>query len=257
VRDNLTAGSWTGSTASCDAGSYSAAGISSTLDSINLYRELAGLPAVSDSAERNAAAQECALMQQAAGYLNHYPQPGAPCYTASGASAAGQSNLAMAESVAAVDMYMEDPGNSTTLGHRRWLLSNGLGPVGVGSTSGASCLWVLYGSGGGTERWTAWPPPGLFPYQAVSTSYSSIDATGWSIQSDSVNLNSATVTVRSGGQELPVAVSSLLANYGSSYAISIIPQGWSSQAGVVYEVELGGVSEAIAYEVEMVDCSVY
>ncbi|MFH1466159.1 MAG: hypothetical protein ABIO70_17370 [Pseudomonadota bacterium] len=54
-----------------------------------------------------------------------------------------------------------------------------------------------------------------------------------------------------------MSVSPLLANYGSSYAISIIPQGWSSQAGAVYQVELSGVNEAIAYEVEMVDCEAY
>jgi hypothetical protein len=254
VRAGLDYGTWTGSVAGCDAGSYSRGGIDSTLELVNLYRSWAGLPSVSDSDSRNAAAQECALMQHAAGYLNHYPQPSAPCYSEGGASAAGQSNLSATDSVEAVDLYMEDPGNSTTLGHRRWILSNGLGPIGVGSTDSYSCMWVLYGSGSGSNRWTAWPAPGLFPMQALDASWSSVDDNGWSVQSDSINLNNAQVSVSVGEVNKPVSVTSLLANYGSSYAISIIPQGWESQAGVTYSVDITGSSENISYEVTIVDC---
>jgi hypothetical protein len=257
VWDNIDYGTWTGSVSGCDAGSYSRGGIDGTLDLVNLCRGWAGLPAVSDSEARNQAAQECALMQHAAGYLNHYPQPSAPCYTEGGASAAGSSNLAGTSSVDAVFLYMDDPGNSTTLGHRRWILSNSLGPIGVGSTNSYSCMWVIGGSGSGSNRWTAWPPPGLFPLQAVDASWSSVDDNGWSVQSDSINLANAQVSVRVGEVNKPVSVTNLAAYYGSTYAISIIPQGWESQPGATYSVDITGISEAISYEVTMVDCDRY
>ena len=42
---------------------------------------------------------------------------------------------------------MVDSGNATTIGHRRWILSNSLGPIGIGGTDRASCMWTLSGTG--------------------------------------------------------------------------------------------------------------
>lgn len=252
-RGDMSEGTWSGSVASCAAGDVAAPGRANAVRLINLYRFMAGLPAVTDDPTRNAAAQECALMMHANGALNHDPPPSWNCYTSNGALGAGRSNIATTPGVRAIDLYMVDPGNSTTLGHRRWFLSNSLGPIGVGSTSSYSCHYVIGGSGGGGNPWTAFPSPGAFPIEAMTT-FSDVDSTGWSVQSDSINLNGATVTITSGGDTLPVSVTNLLGGYGSAYAIRIVPQGWSSQAGSTYRVSVTGIGTPIEYDVSMVDC---
>ena len=253
-RADLSEGSWSGSTGSCDAGDISASARDNALRVLNLYRWLADLPAVQTDATRDAMAQECALMMHANGTLSHSPDPSWTCYTSDGAQAAGSSNISTGPGVVSVDYYMEDFGNESTMGHRRWILSNGLGPVGLGSTSSYSCMWVIGGSGGDGNEWTAWPPPGEFPIGALGTMWDSIDATGWTIQSDDIDLAGAQVTITDDGNDRPVDVSSLAGGYGSSQAIKMIPQGWSSTAGHSYEVSVTGVSTPISYTVEVVDC---
>ena len=116
---------------------------------------------------------------------------------------------------------------------------------------------MLYGSGNATKQFTAWPPRGKVPYRAINTPQGSMDTTGWTVQSDSVRLTGAEVSITSGGVDMPVTVTELLANYGSSYAISIHPSGWTTTRGATYEVEVRGSSETISYEVEVVDCDPY
>jgi uncharacterized protein YkwD len=254
-RADLSEGAWSGNVTTCDEGDVSSAGRDNALRQVNLFRWMAELPPVALDATRNGKSQECALMMHANGTLSHSPPPSWACYTADGAEAAGSSNIATGPGVMAVDMYMQDWGNESTMGHRRWILSNSLGPIGVGSTSEYSCMWVLYGSGGAGASWTSWPPPGDFPIQAVRMSWRPLDETGWTIQSDSINVGSGTVTITAGGTDMPVDVRTLLSGYGSTYAISIIPRGWSSTVGTTYHVEVTGVSPAISYDVTIVDCS--
>jgi uncharacterized protein YkwD len=253
-RASATEGSWSGDTRTCDAGDMTASWRAHTLTQVNLYRWLADLPAVDMDDDRNAASQQCALMEDAHGSLSHYPDSTWECYDADGASAAGQSNIATAPAVYAVDLYMEDFGNETTLGHRRWILSNGLGPIGVGSTDAYSCMWVLYGSGTDSTPWTAWPAPGSFPIDAIGSGNESVDAVGWSLQSDTIDLARASVTVTEGGVDKPVTITQLEAYYGSNYAITFTPEGWRSAAGKTYHVAVTGTSTTIAYDVTMVDC---
>ncbi len=155
-----------------------------------------------------------------------------------------------------VDLYMVDPGNSTTLGHRRWILSNSTGPVGLGSTDSYSCMWVIGGSGAGATEWTAWPSPGPFPLEAISPlGFASLDETGWSVQSDTIDLNGANVTITADGEARPVSVTNLAGGYGSSSAISMIPMGWTAQADTTYHVRVDGVAGGpIEYDVQIVDC---
>jgi hypothetical protein len=208
---------------------------------------------VSTDPTRDAKAQACALMMHANGQLNHSPPMDWSCYTAEGAEGAGSSNIAGAPGVASIDLYMADPGNPTTIGHRRWILSNWFGPTGIGSTDQYACLWT-FGSGDTGPEWTAWPPPGQFPLQAATASWQSIDETGWTVQAyDPVDLAGATVAVTMGGQDMPVSVTQLQGGYGSSSAISFIPQGWTMQAAT-YHVEIGGIASPISYDVNVVDC---
>lgn len=253
-------GTWNGMLQpACMAGDMTAAARANALKMINLYRFIADLPAVTTAAMRDAAAQECALMMDANNMLDHSPPSTWACYTATGAMAAGTSNICSGRAVACIDLYMSDfgSGNAASLGHRRWLLSNSLGPVGIGGTPGGSCHWVIGGSGNAGKAWVAWPPPGPVPLAAINIpGVPSIDSTGWSVQGYSANVNNATVTVTDNGQNLPVTTSNLLANYGSSSAIKFIPMGWTAQAGHTYQVTVsgGGLTTPISYSVQVEAC---
>jgi uncharacterized protein YkwD len=254
---NLSEGTWSGSVSSCTVGDISAEGRANALRMVNLMRWLADLPAVTTDDSSNQQAQACALMMTANDELSHSPPMSWDCYSAAGAMGAGSGNISSAPGVESVLSYMVDPGNPTTLGHRRWILSNELGPIGLGSagSGGASCMRVFGGKGKGNKAWMAWPPPGAFPLQAYKDRYNRVlDDTGWSIQSE-LNLSGAQVTVTSGGQARPVTVTELDANYGSKEAISIIPNGWKAAAGSTYSVSVTGAEMPISYDVQIVDCN--
>jgi len=95
------------------------------------------------------------------------------------------------------------------------MLSNYLGPIGIGSTGNYSCLYTGT-SGNAGRQWTAWPPPGYFPLQAASDNWNrTLDSTGWSVQSDTINLSGAVVTITLDGTAQPVTVTQLASGYGS------------------------------------------
>jgi hypothetical protein len=252
-RADLSEGTWTGNIAACDAGDVSGVGRANTLRQVNLFRFLAGLPPVTEDPAKSVNAQACALMQDANKMLSHTPPTTWTCYTSAGATAAGQSNIATTKGVRAIGLYMNDRGNESTIGHRRWLLSNSLGPIGMGSTSGYSCLMTIGGTGKAGKAFAPWPPAGDVPLEALTVE-GSVDAVGWSIQSDTINLGAAQVTVTDAGATLPVTVMQLPANYGSKYALSFVPMGWSSAAGHTYSVAVTGTTPAISYDVHVVSC---
>jgi len=247
-------GDWTGSVIACDAGDYLEPGPSNTLRQVNLYRWLAGLPPVVSSPDLNAAAQACALIMQANRAIEHAIPDGWDCLSAAGKTAAGLSNLATTAGVESIDLYMTD-NDVDNLGHRRWLLSNSLGPVGIGSTSGFSCLQVLTGTGDARARWVTWPPPGDVPIQAMHiASWMDVDAAGWSIQSDYIDLRRGEVRVTRGGIAVATDTWELDPGYGSSFGLGIRPRGWRTAVGESYEVTLGGLSEPVSWRFTLVDC---
>jgi hypothetical protein len=256
-RANLGEGTWSGNVASCVVGDISPDGRENALRLFNLYRWLADLPAVVTEASRDARAQACALMMDANNMLSHSPPNTWLCYTADGASGASSSNISSGPGVSSVAAYMIDSGNETTHGHRRIVLSNRLGPIGLGSTGpgGASCMQNLQGTGNANKAWVAWPPPGPFPMQAYGSSSRGLSQTGWSIQTrTNISLTGASVTVTSGGTAMPMTVSQLTGTYGESNAIRLVPMGWNVAAGQTYSVSVTGVSMPISYDVQFVDC---
>ncbi|HLM71102.1 MAG TPA: CAP domain-containing protein, partial [Polyangiaceae bacterium] len=194
-RADLGEGAWSGSVNGCNPGDVSADGRANALKLVNLYRFLAGLPAVTNDPTRDQKAQACALMMDANNQLNHFPPQNWACYSADGSQAAGSSNIASTAGVQAVDLYMADFGNDTTIGHRRWILSGSLGGIGLGTTNSYSCMWVIGGNGQQNPLFTAWPSPGKFPIQAMGVSFVSVDEVGWTIQSSAMDLSGAQVTV--------------------------------------------------------------
>ena len=185
-RANLSEGTWSGATATCTAGDMSADARANALRLVNLYRWLAALPPVTTDPAHDAEDQACALMMRANNMISHMPPTTWLCYTAAGADGASNSNVSGGPAVSSVDLYMTDPGNPTTIGHRRWLLSNSLGPIGIGGTDRSSCLWTLTGTGKAGKPWMAWPPAGIVPVQAVFAggTKGGADTTGWTVESD-------------------------------------------------------------------------
>ena len=256
-RAELGEGMWSGAVAGCDPGTLSQVGRDNALRLVNLYRFIASLPPVTEDAALTSNAQSCALMMHANGQLSHTPPMKWKCWTAAGSGAASKSNISGTPGVLGVDLYMVDPGNDTTIGHRRWILSNYLGPIGLGSTTKYSCLTVIGGMGNAGKAWMAWPPPGLVPYQAMhvpTINWADVDQTGWTVQSDTIDLSAAGVSVTEGGVDKPVTVNVLGKNFGSSQAIRFVPKGWTVEPGKTYDVELSGVAQPISYSVQIVDC---
>ncbi|MFO0749989.1 MAG: CAP domain-containing protein [Myxococcota bacterium] len=253
-RADLDEGSWTGSTQSCDAGALLEPGHGHALAQVNLYRFLAGLPPVAEDATKSEAAQACALLMHANNDIQHVVPTSWHCFDQIGASAAGLSNLATTPAVSSIDLYITDE-DIPTLGHRRWVLSNSLGPIGIGSTSRFSCLHVIGGDGRANARWTAWPPPGDVPYEALEHGRGeSTDAAGWSVQSDAIDLRGANVTVTRDGTELDVQVRELASGYGSTFGLGIDPVGWQTEPGATYHVAVRGLSEDLDWDVHVVSC---
>jgi hypothetical protein len=182
---------WTGNADSCDAGNISALAQQRTLDRINYYRRLCGVPdiitfdPVSDSLCR-----EAALMMKANNKLSHTPDTSFSCYTQGGDNAAGSSNLALgAHSSGAIALYMRDPGaGNTAAGHRRWILYPRASVFGHGSTDRSSALWVF---GNRVTRppldFVAYPAKGFFPAPLVYPR--------WSFSIPSADFTNATVTM--------------------------------------------------------------
>jgi len=253
-RADVSEGTWTGAVASCTAGDMAPAARENALRLVNLYRWLAGLPAVTIDPVKNQKEQACALMMRANNMLSHDPPTTWTCYTAEGKEGAGNSNISSGPAVSSVDLYMADPGNATTIGHRRWILSNSLGPIGIGGTDRSSCMWTLGGSGKAGKPWMAWPAAGTIPLQALGSRTQTVDSTGWTVQSDGINLAGAQVTVTVDGVAQPVTVTPLDGGYGSKYALRFNPMGWTTAAGKTYNVSVTGIPTAITYAVAVVNC---
>jgi uncharacterized protein YkwD len=259
---------WSGSSATCDAGAVDAAAGARTLALVNLHRFLADLPPVALEPKWNDAAEQCALMAHANEALSHAPGRDWRCFTDLGALASQVSLIANRSAPPAIEAFVEDPGNASTMVHRRWLLNDGLTAIGIGSTDRYSCV-VVAGSALDRARgdisshppateprapgWVAWPPAGPIPIDVFTTER--LDAMGWTVQADAA-LDDAVASVSSSGQILPVAVTHLERLEGSTSAIAFAPQGWTTEAGKTYDVVVRGASRsgAIAFSVEPVAC---
>jgi hypothetical protein len=260
-RADMSEGMSTGDVTSCDPGDLLPPGRPNALKLVNLYRFLTGMPEVTEDPTFDMAAQDCAIIQAANG-LEHMPATTDTCYNATGAAASDRSSLCSAQAVGCIDGYMDDRYNASgaNYGHRTWILANSLGPVGFGSvgngrTKTASCFYQVGGTGNAKVAYVGWPPAGPVPLQAFTAT--GLDKAGWSLQSDTINLNSATATVMDGTTNQPVTVSTNLGSYGARYAMGILPNGWTSQAGHSYTVTIGGTKTPVAYTVQVVDCSGY
>lgn len=245
VLDNLEVHhGWSGSTADCRAGSASDAFDVGTLETINWFRRMAGLSNVAEDVVASSAAQQAALMMDAAGALSHHPAPGWSCFTATGADAAGSSNLTLGiAGPRGVVGQIEDPGQGNEqLGHRRWLLFPRLAEVGIGNTARAGAVHVIGDFTGRSAEtpWISWPPEGFVPDAMVFDRWS-ISFNG-STQAD---FSQARVSMTENGADVAVRLLSRQRGFGDNTLgwepVGIVP---TAAGDVRYRVTIDGVTIA-------------
>lgn len=238
---------WTAGASPCDPGALTQAARDATLARIDLFRDLVGLPGVTEDEGARADAQACAVMMSVNDALDHDPPASWDCYAEGGRDAAASSNLALGTSspADAIDLFMRDDGVDS-LGHRRWVVNFDLGVVSLGFAGTATCLGVFDESADGGVDWVAYPPPGPAPIETASGTWS-FHARG--------SLRGADVTVHrlSDERALDVRTRLLPSGYGAE-TIAIELEGASPVAGETYRVGVTIGTEAIVYDVHVVDC---
>lgn len=262
---------WTGSQASCTAGTTTAAFKAAVIDRVAYYRAMAGVPsAIGLSATSSTSNQQAALMFSRNNQLSHSPTSSWACYTSAGAQAAGSSNIALgAYGLGAIDAYMKDAGGgNTAAGHRRWLLypqtqSFGTGDVpSSGSYGSANSLWVWDSNVSGPRPTTrdgfvAWPAAGYVPYQVVYPR--------WTFSYPGAGFGGASVSVTLDGASVPVSIdSSTSTGYGENtivFRLNGMSDGavWSNPGTdktykvTISGVSVGGASRSFTYNVIVFD----
>jgi uncharacterized protein YkwD len=264
---SLTAAAWDGDAKRCAAGAIDADARERALALINAYRSLAGVRELVIDPRWEAPAQDCALLAHANHALSHEPPRSWACWSDRGARASAVSLVANRSAPLAIDPLIEDPGNERTMVHRRWLLGEKVHRIGLGSTSGFACAlvdgreWDDDADAGvvletrmaaSPVTWVAWPPPGEIPVDAFERTQ--VDRAGWTVQSSTVDLDGARVEVRAGGAVRPVRVSALERTLGSLTALRFVPDGWSSEVGVRYDVHVEKEGVLVDYAVTPVAC---
>jgi uncharacterized protein YkwD len=260
------AAGWNGNRSTCTAGTTSQAYAEATILRVNYFRAMAGLPGdVILSNAWNLKAQDAALMMSAQGALSHSPDATWSCYTAGGAEAAGKSNLALgADAVAAIDLYMDDPGSggNAAVGHRRWILYPPTKIMGAGNIPGtggwaANDLWVIGGAGARPSQptWVAWPPLGYLPWQILPRS-----SGRWSFSYPGATFTGAAISMQRADANVPVTLETQAQGYGDN-TIVWVPQGIPTGAPsgdvtytvTVSNVVVGGKSQLFTYSVTIID----
>jgi uncharacterized protein YkwD len=197
---------WVGNVSQCNAGSISSAQSTAVLNAINYFRALCALNPVTFNTTLSADSQQAALMMSANRSLSHNPPPDWPCYTASGANGAADSNLHLGfPGVEGLRHNMDDGGPSNYfVGHRRNFLAPGQSQMGYGMVDDKSAVVPPYQPAGAwyvldstlsstptTPAIIPWPASGFFPWE--------IEPLGrWSLsipQALNYNVSAASVTV--------------------------------------------------------------
>ena len=227
---------WTGDAATCNAGTESADSLAKGAQALNFYRGLAGLDSVSLSTSQNATAQTTALLMEANGMINHYPDASWKCYSQLGAQGASTSNLyggagsfQITSAAGPIKAYMDESGaNNAPVGHRRWVLNPSTVTMGMGTTKGFNALNVV-GAPTDANRsnptMIGFPGSGYFPQQ--------LEPKGkWSVSSaQGVDFSGATVKVKdASGTALGVTPLSTDEGYGPN-TLSFQVQGLAYASG--------------------------
>jgi hypothetical protein len=233
---------WTGDTPSCNPGGISPTFEADTLQLVNFYRTMAGLPGeMIFNSVKNGKCQEGALMMEANEKLAHSGWTSSDkCYTTNGAEALLKSNISSgAVGPQGVKLMVQDS-IPVYLGHRRLILYPPQVEMGMGATMNYFALWVLgpFGTRPASPEWVGWPPPGYVPYQIVYPA--------WSFSAPGAGYDAASVTVTNNGEAVPLTATKLQNGYGDNTI------GWEFTGGLTsvgpgmsdttYEVTISNVT---------------
>ena len=205
---------WTGNINTCDPGTITTLALNNTLDRINYFRDLVGLPSdIIFDPILNQKCQEAALIMSANGANNHFPPPNWSCYSADGASAAENSNLALnLHSSDAITGLIEDPGiNNYHVGHRRWLLFTRANTFGTGSTDNTNATWVIDVPSFNAPfyEFVCYPSEGFFPAPLVFNR--------WSFGMPNADFSNTTISMTDEqGINIPLTIQPLLIGAGDN-----------------------------------------
>jgi hypothetical protein len=239
---------WTGSVAGGVAGTTGAAFKEDVRRRINFYRALSALPAdITFDATKSGKDQEAALMFAANEALSHTPPTNWFYYTANGAEAADNSNIALGTyGPGSVDAYMrDDGGNNFVVGHRRWLHYSRAQVMGTGDVPAespyydANAIWVIGDfKPAPVPQFVAWPNRGFVPAGLVPAR--------WSLSYPGANFAAATVTMTQGAVSVPTTI---ISNVDDGYGDNTLvwtPSGLpgSVNADTSFQVTVSGISGA-------------
>ncbi len=247
----------------CDDGELSPKVHWEAVRTTNLYRWLIGLDPVATAKTRLEGQQTCATMMAANGDIEHDPPESWSCYSASGASAAGSSNLALGDRhpAATIPGYINERGasNRATLGHRRWIFSPGMGATAFGHRGRFGCMHSFDRSGDDPRSTIRYPTRGPFPVGALHGPWSYFETEGPFHQPQ------VDVTEVSTGESMAVDnVRSPSGTYGRIYGVSWLVKG--AEAGQSYRIEISYADRnhatshesserrSISYTTELVSC---
>ena len=229
---------WTGDESVCNAGTVPQSTHNAVIKRINYFRRMVGLnDNCTLDTTKFAMCQETALIMRANNQLSHTPPSSWLCWTSTGYTGAGSSNLSLGNhSVNAVMSQIRDDGaNNSSAGHRRWILYSPRTKFSYGTTSNTMALYVFI-SGSNTQipEYIAYPPKGYVPQQLVFNR--------WSFGKPGANFSAATVTMTGPSGNVPLTVNPVATGYGDP-TIVWEPTGiiTNSTGDVTYTVTVSGI----------------
>lgn len=254
---------WTGSdTPGCTYSAVDAAFEAQSINLVNYYRNMTGLPSITEDPALSALAQQNAHLNWANQSISHYPPASWDCFTTQAYDTAAVSNLSIGSACSSVaglitpgrangprgvrGQQRDNGASNAAVGHRAWILNPTAGTMGSGSAIGfQNAAWcpnpytqstnTLHVRGASVARpsqeFVAWPPPGWVPDEVVYPRWSfSPNARG-----DKVDLSGAAVTATYGGSGITIPVVTVVDPDG-------VGGGWSFPDNrIVFEPELSEI----------------
>ncbi len=253
---------WTGDLNNCNEGTISQISLDKTLKRINYFRKICGLPNnMVWNTEHMLPSQKSALIMSANNSLSHFPSSSWKCYTAEGADAAGNGNIALGtHSSQSITAWIEDRGASNyKAGHRRWILFSRASDFGFGSTSNASTLYCISNTTApipsGVPTYITYPPK-FIPQELTFDRWSMGVANPTSFYSG-VDFSKATVSMTSStGDNIAVNIVSSTDNGYADQSLVWEPSGIVKDAEqdikyhvVIDNFTVNGVAKKYEYDV--------
>jgi len=251
---------WTGEVPSCNAGNVYSFYNLSTVQTINYFRVMCGLPELFLDNFYTQKCQESSLIMFANNILTHQPTNDLLCWTAFGAEAAASSNIGWGGGpVGVLSCMNEGVYGNYEVGHRRWFLFPPSISVGSGSVyesyyNGVNTIWVLtpFGIRPSLPEFVSWPSKGYVPYPVVFAK--------WSFSLKGANFSQSSVKMKKiGGSSISLVRYPLAYGYGDPTIVWLpslaFNQGMSDKTYevTIKDVNVGGQIKNYIYRVTVID----